>query len=95
MWGITSLNKASNQTFYFETLQDCYDFLYVFKDHWCNVKWTEPFEINERKVPVEQRNYIKGKNAKQRADNALNWGFSSLWCDEYGNKLLLEEDFNY
>lgn len=63
-------------TFYFHTMQDCNDFLYVFKNHWCNVPWEKPREVpNDFPIGKSQRKSMN-EPPKKRAESNLSWGFS-------------------
>jgi len=63
-------------TFYFHTMQDCNDFLYVFKDHWCNVPWEKPREVSDD-FPISRiQRESMDKPPKKRAGSSLSWGFS-------------------
>lgn len=62
--------------FYFRTLDDCRKFLYVFKDHWCNVKWKTPVEVpDDIKLPEARRDLLD-MDPKKRAEANLSWGFN-------------------
>lgn len=63
-------------TFYFHTIQDCNDFLYVFKDHWCNVPWEKPREVPNDFLIGENQRKSMDKPSKERAESNLLWGFS-------------------
>jgi len=69
-------------TFYFHTMQDCNDFLYVFKDHWCNVPWEKPREVpNDFPISKNQRKSMD-KSPKERAESNLSWGFDhTKWLE--------------
>ena len=78
---LTSKNKLHNVSFYFNDMKDCNKFLYVFKNHWCNVKWENPVEIsNNTPIPDYYRRYL-GKPEELAEDN-LKWGFNSF-NDDY------------
>lgn len=63
-------------TFYFHTMQDCNDFLCVFKNHWCNVPWEKPREVpNDFPIGKSQRKSMD-EPPKKRAESNLSWGFS-------------------
>ncbi len=62
--------------FYFHNMKDCEDFLYVFKDHWCNVPWEEPILIpDDENIGSNNRKYMDIP-PKERAEDNLSWGFS-------------------
>lgn len=65
-----------NITRYFKTIEDCNKYLYVFKDHWCNVPWKDPEEITgfDAKASVEAIN-----DPIEIANGDLGWGFNN--CD--------------
>lgn len=81
---LTSKNKARNVDFYFNNIKDCEIFKSVFKDHWCNVTWEEPVEVNS--VPYEKSEYIND-DPKKRAEDNLKWGFNSIWASEVDGEL--------
>lgn len=67
--------KPKERIFYFHTIEDCNEFLNVFKENECNVHWTEPREIpNNVKIKNMERNAMD-KSPVERAKNALSWGF--------------------
>lgn len=72
--------EAQNTTFggifYFHTMQDCKDFMYVFKDHWCNVPWNTPVEITSDTYISEDLKREMDKPPKKRAQDNLSWGFN-------------------
>jgi hypothetical protein len=69
-------NYTPSSVFYFRTLDDCRKFLYVFKDHWCNVKWKPPVEVPDgTSISSTQRAQI-GVDPKKRAEANLSWGFN-------------------
>lgn len=65
-------------TFYFRTMQDYEDFIYVFKDHWCNVPWSKPVEaVDFPEMTRADRNCMqKYTTGKDLAEKNLDWGFS-------------------
>lgn len=67
--------KEDGTKFYFYTLADVNAFLYVFKDHWCNISWEGPEEISINEVPKDRIMKMK-KNPKERAESNLSWGFN-------------------
>lgn len=68
--------ENENTVKYFNTLQECEEYLYVFKDHWCNVKWKEPIKVSDISNSNEKE-YMK-KSPKERAEADLSWGFSMM-----------------
>lgn len=62
--------------FYFHTMKDCNDFLYVFSDHWCNVPWESPKEISDDFPILESQRWRMDIPPKKRAEDSLSWGFS-------------------
>lgn len=62
-----------NTSFYFDNMDDCNKFLYVFKGHMCNVPWNKPEHVDSKSIPP-----IKIiQNPKQSAENNLSWGFNA------------------
>lgn len=74
---LTSTNKVHNESFYFKNDEDCDKFVYVFEDHWCNVKW------NRETIPdlpfIDQNIH---EDPVKRAEDNLKWGFNSSFIDE-------------
>lgn len=66
----------SREVFYFHNMSDCKDFLYVFKDHWCNVPWKTPIEIPDDTYITSKERVCMDKPPKKRAEDNLSWGFS-------------------
>lgn len=66
----------------FESMEDCNKFLYVFRDHWCNVPWTKPVEVD--KVPD---GYSLVKDPIKEAEGNLNWGFRQCERSNIGNTI--------
>ena len=62
--------------FYFYNMADCEAFMYVFKDHWCNVPWRAPVEVPDWTDITDSQRKAMDKNPKQRAESNLSWGFS-------------------
>ena len=78
---LTSKNKLHNISFYFNNIEDCNKFLYVFKNHWCNVKWEKPEEIpNNTYIKDYHKRYLG--RPEELAENNLKWGFNSF-NDDY------------
>lgn len=70
-------NCANNrEVFYFHNMSDCKEFLYVFKDHWCNVPWETPIEIPDDTYITSRERICMDKPPKKRAEDNLSWGFS-------------------
>ena len=69
-------NYQNSDAFYFRTLDDCNKFLYVFKDHWCNVKWKSPVEVSDNISLSRFQRYALDKDPKDRAQSNLSWGFN-------------------
>ena len=91
MWMIQSTNKLNNITRYFTTWEEYLDYIYVFKDHWCNVAWTKPVEVDAKEVPYLVVKYMETKNAKQRAEADLSWGFNATWSNKKDGDLNAEQ----
>lgn len=71
-------NEARNVTFYFRTQDDCDKFIYVFKDHWCHVRWKDPVIISDREI-INLSDYDRkslDEDPKERAESDLSWGFN-------------------
>lgn len=62
--------------FYFKNMQDCESFMYVFKDHWCNIEWDRPIEKPDFSEMSEYQRKSLNKNPKKRAEDNLSWGFN-------------------
>lgn len=73
------LSKTMKRVFYFKDMEDCERFLYVFKDHYCNVPWDEPEESDEFSNMDVNDIYDMDEDPVDRADRSLGWGFSL--CD--------------
>lgn len=73
----SNFNNSFDATFYFKTMKECEEFLYVFKDHWCNVPWKKPVEVSDDiKISEYKRNDLNN-SPKERAESNLSWGFSN------------------
>ena len=77
---MVKLEDAANDmfpgVFYFHTMEDCNKFLYIFRDHWCNVPWKEPIEVPDD-YPISARDQeVMDEDPKERAERDLSWGFS-------------------
>lgn len=80
---LESSNKTINEAFYFNTIEECERFKYVFSNHWTGVKWKTPVEINECDIPYDKIRYIKRfKSPEEYAEDNLKWGFNSLFIEE-------------
>lgn len=86
---LTSKNKARNEDFYFNNMEDCKIFMKVFKDHWCNVVWEKPIEVTS--VPRDKSTYIND-DPKKRAESNLKWGFNSAWANKTDRELTREQN---
>lgn len=88
---LESANKIKNEAFYFETIEDCERFKYVFKDHWTGVKWKKPVNIEIKYIPYEEIKWFnKYKTPEEYAEANLSWAFNSLFVEE--PKLSKEQD---
>lgn len=67
--------KGSNSVFYFNTMEDCDKYKAVFEDHWCNIPWNTPVEVDPIDVPDEDLALI-ANDPEVRADKNLPWGFN-------------------
>ena len=61
----TSYNDRD--VFYFRTLDDCNKFLYVFENHWCNVKWKPPVEVSDNIILSRYQRDALDRDPKDRA----------------------------
>lgn len=64
--------------FYFHTMDECNEFLNVFKENSCNVNWTEPREIPDKTKIKNGDRELMEKSPADRANNALDWGFEMV-----------------
>ena len=72
-----STSYPHKATFYFKNIEDCNKFLYVFKDHFCNVPWETPKEIPDNSIKLsENEKRTLDKDPVKRAQDNLSWGFS-------------------
>lgn len=81
-------------TFHFHNIEECEAFLYVFRDHWCNVEWRPPAHMQDNSQ-VEDIEYMNIP-PKQRALSNLSWGFNiakDLTVDQERSVLLMQNDF--
>lgn len=83
---LTSSNKRINETFTFNTMEECKRFQYVFKDHLTGVTWKEPVESTFYKGTIEVNKY---KSPEYYANANLSWGFNSLFIE--GEKERIEK----
>lgn len=67
--------EDSRVVFYFKNINDCNKFLYVFKDHWCNVRWESPIEKPEFLEMTDRQREELDEDPKERAEDNLMWGF--------------------
>ena len=64
------------QKLYFKNTKDCEEYLYVFKDHMCNVPWEKPVEISDG-TSIDYYDELSLKMPpKERALHDLKWGFN-------------------
>lgn len=83
---LESSNKIMNESFYFETIEDCERFKYVFENHWTGVKWKKPVEVSEDDVPDDELEYIKKYDTPEAmAKDNLSWAFNSSFIDGEGD----------
>jgi len=73
---LTSKNNWNKGVFYFRTMEDCNEFLYVFQDHFCNVPWNTPIEVPNTILLEQQQAIAMSASPKERAEKNLSWGFS-------------------
>lgn len=78
--------------FYFHNMEDCEEFLYVFKDHWCNVPWKEPILISDNEYVCNDYKRYMDISPKKRAEDSLSWGVSIV---NYHRINLNEEQNNF
>lgn len=68
--------KLKERIFYFHTMEECNEFINVFKENSCNIVWGEPREIPDH-VKLKPMDMAElDKPAIERAQKALSWGFN-------------------
>lgn len=70
--------------FYFHNMEDCNEFLYVFKDHWCNVSWEDPLVIPDDSNISQEDGKEMDVSPKKRAEENLSWGFNLVRDKDIG-----------
>lgn len=86
---LQSKNKYNRGVFYFHTMDECNDFLYVFSDHFCNVDWEKPVEISDNTMLSYEHRRAMDIPPKERAERYLSWGF------DVAGKNLTREQMEY
>ncbi len=69
--------STTGREVYFRNEEDANAYLYVFKDHWCNLKWSLPVVVRDSRVPSKYTKYID-MDPKERAEADLSWGFAII-----------------
>lgn len=70
--------SPKKRIFYFNTLDECNEFINVFNENSCNVKWEEPREIPDTtRIKTGERELMR-QSPRERAEKALNWGFNII-----------------
>lgn len=82
--------STTGREVYFRNEEDANAYLYVFKDHWCNLKWSLPVVVRDSRVPSKYTKYID-MDPKERAEADLSWGFAIM---ERNNMMLSSEQKN-
>ena len=68
--------KLKEKIFYFHTMEECTEFMNIFKENSCDVNWKEPREIPDT-VKLKNMDIVDmEKPVKERAEKALVWGFN-------------------
>ncbi|MCM1295162.1 MAG: hypothetical protein NC311_06445 [Muribaculaceae bacterium] len=69
--------QYKNAVFYFQTMEECKEFLHAFENHMCNVPWMEPVEATSFPEMTERdRQYmLNGQSPTKKAERNLSWGF--------------------
>ena len=75
-----------HEVFYFRTMKECDEFLYVFRDHMCNVPWMKPVESPDfPEMTSSDRKYMMSpKSPREKAESNLSWGFSLVQSLDIG-----------
>lgn len=82
--------STTGREVYFRNEEDANAYLHVFKDHWCNLKWSLPVVVRDSRVPSKYTKYID-TDPKERAEADLSWGFALM---ERNNMMLSSEQKN-
>lgn len=91
--GVKTERSNSKYVFYFHNMDDCNKFKYVFKNHWCNIKWEKPVEIpNDTKISEYDRK-VMDKDPEERAESDLSWGFSLEKYEEWDKRTSSQNAF--
>ena len=75
----------SVKAFYFHNMADCRTFLYVFRNHWCNVPWNTPVEAPSWPEMNAHQRRAMDLDPKERAESCLSWGFHFAKRNHIGN----------
>lgn len=75
---LASTSKMFNKVFYFHNMKDCNEFIYVFKDHFCNIEWSEPKEFPDNSILLSSEREAMDIPPKERAERNLKWGFNAI-----------------
>ena len=68
--------ELKKRVFYFHNIDDCNEFMNVFKENLCKVNWVPPREIPDTTKIKNSERVLMDKDPKERAQRALDWGFS-------------------
>lgn len=91
---LESINRYPNTEFYFNTIEECERFKYVFRNHWAGVKWKDPVNVSKNDIPYKKLEYMKRyKTPEEYAEANLKWGFNATnpW-DRSEDKLSTEQE---
>ena len=61
---------------YFNTIEECNEYMKVFKDHWCNIRWKTPVVVPDNTSLTDYEKSRLLKSPKERAESNLSWGFN-------------------
>ena len=67
-------NTMFGGVFYFHNMEDCTEFMHVFKDHWCNVTWKKPVKSDNFPEMTSTQRKLMDEDSKMRAMDNLGWG---------------------
>lgn len=66
----------NESTFYFRNMEQCDQFISVFKDHWCNIPWLKPIDLGDNVIIPNYALRMIDIDPKDRAIANLSWGFN-------------------
>lgn len=71
-------------------MNDCEKFIYVFKDHWCNIEWENPAKVPDNLKISDYERKALDKDPVERAESNLSYGFNLVrYCGK--DKLIKEQ----